>query len=429
MQTKTYFASSVPAALDVARKELGPEAMLLNSRPASADSRAFGRLEVTFAYEPRKVEEPQSRPQARFEGTSAPRFDAWPEVRPELRHEPRPARAQGRPAESFAAEETFRTTRSSRSSDPGEMDDLRRQVEALRVAVGGQPPSSQAAPQQSFTQSPAALPVRSSLQGAWGSENDSVMVARLRRNGISEGLARELAEAAATNGGDRAGALIEEIRRRIPAAGFTEWHPGETRIIAFVGPSGRGKTTSLVKVAVKFGLARRIPVRIYQVGGHGVGCQEQMARYAAILGVPFFASESLESLNLSLSGDGWKGLVLLDTPGISPAATGDIQELGRFFARRPEIERHLVLRADARSADMTYMVSRFSAMGPLRLLFTGTEESLTTGSMVETMIVTGLGSTFSGTGQEIPEDMEETDIDRLARSVCGDRAMSAPAAG
>jgi flagellar biosynthesis protein FlhF len=137
----------------------------------------------------------------------------------------------------------------------------------------------------------------------------------------------------------------------------------------------------------------------------------------------------LESLNLSLSGDGWKGLVLLDTPGISPSATGDIQELGRFFARRPEIEPHLVLRADARSADMTYMVSRFSAMGPLRLLFTGTEESLTTGSMVETMIVTGLGSTFMGNGQEIPEDIEESNIDRLARSVCGDRAMSAPAAG
>ena len=72
MQTKTYFASSVPAALDVARKELGPDAMLLNSKPADADARAFGRLEVTFAYEPRKIEEPPSRPDARFEGTAPP---------------------------------------------------------------------------------------------------------------------------------------------------------------------------------------------------------------------------------------------------------------------------------------------------------------------------------------------------------------------
>ncbi len=51
MQTKTYFASNVPAALEVARKELGEEAMLLNSKPASEAARPFGRLEVTFAYE------------------------------------------------------------------------------------------------------------------------------------------------------------------------------------------------------------------------------------------------------------------------------------------------------------------------------------------------------------------------------------------
>ena len=53
MQTKTYFASSVPAALEVARKELGEDAMLVTSKPASAEARPFGRLEVTFAYDPK----------------------------------------------------------------------------------------------------------------------------------------------------------------------------------------------------------------------------------------------------------------------------------------------------------------------------------------------------------------------------------------
>jgi hypothetical protein len=52
METKTHSASNVPAALDLARRELGAEAMLLNSKPASADMRSFGRLEVTFAYDP-----------------------------------------------------------------------------------------------------------------------------------------------------------------------------------------------------------------------------------------------------------------------------------------------------------------------------------------------------------------------------------------
>ena len=80
MQTKTYFASSVSAAMDVARRELGPEAMLVTSRPAPEDVRAFGRLEVTFAWEPgaaavpaasfdrlQAVEKPQTRGQGGLE--------------------------------------------------------------------------------------------------------------------------------------------------------------------------------------------------------------------------------------------------------------------------------------------------------------------------------------------------------------------------
>lgn len=412
MQTKTYFASSVPAALDVARKELGPEAMLLNSKPAAAESRAFGRLEVTFAYEPPREE--AQRPVGRFDLGPEPRLDARAEFRPETRTAPPP----NRPEAPFAVPAALRQPRSSRADN--DLEELRRQVEALRAAVGGGSEYAQPAP---------ARPARVPFPGSWGRDNDHPMVMRMQRNGVSESLARELVEAAAARGGDTQGNLMDEICRRIGPARFEEWHAGETRMMAFVGPAGRGKTTSLVKIAVKFGIAHRVPVRIYQVGSHGVGCQEQLARYATILGVPYFASESLESLNLSLTGDGWRGLVLLDTPGISPAATGDLQDLGRFFARRPEIERHLVLRADTRSADMSYMVSRFSALGNLRLLFTGAEEALTTGAMVETMISTGLGSTFSGTGQDIPDDLEELDIARLARSVCTERAMAVPAAG
>lgn len=374
MQTKTYFASSVPAALDVARKELGGEAMLLNSKPAPAESRAFGRLEVTFAYEPRRREE---APEA--------------EIRP-LRNLVRPE-AGPRPGGS-------------------ELEDLRRQVEALRVAVGGT---------GSRRESPGG-PEGFDSRPLGGIEDNRGAIARLMRNGVSEALAHDLAGAR-----QGAGGLVDEIVSRIPSAPFGEVKPGDTRVLALCGPAGRGKTTSLVKVAMKYGIARRVPVRIYQAGSHGVGCMEQMARYAAILGVPFMACESAESVNLSLSGDGWKGLILIDTPGVAPSDSAGLDELARLFSRRPEIERHLVLRSEARSADMAYVVSRYAALGPLRLLFTGVEESLSTGAMVETMIAHRLGASFFGTGQQIPDDIEETDIPRLARSVCSEGAMSAMA--
>jgi flagellar biosynthesis protein FlhF len=250
----------------------------------------------------------------------------------------------------------------------------------------------------------------------------------LTESGLDPALAREIAQAAARRPGDRTDALVHELAGRIPQASFPDMKPGESRTLAFIGPPGRGKSTTLVKIAMRFGVGARVPVRIYSAGAHGVGCQEQMARYATILGVPFQAFESVESLGLALDGDGWKGLALIDTPGLAPADRAETAELARFFARRPEIERHLVLRADGRSADMLHVVSRFSALQPSRLVFTGADEMLSAGAMVDTMIRAKLPAVFAGTGQQIPNDLELVDAARLARSLFEEGALAAMAA-
>lgn len=311
MQTKAYFASSVPAALEVARQELGENALLVGSRPAPMEAQRFGRLEVTFAWDPSK---------------------------------------------QASSEQTMQEHR----QPANEMDEIRQQLSALRRAVG-----------------------RSELAGP----------------GLAISSARDIAG-------------------RIPVAPFVEMKAGECRTLAFIGPPGRGKTTSLVKIALQFGLARRVPVRIYSTGAHAIGAQEQIARYAAILGTPFQTCESLASLNLALNGDGWKGLILIDTPGISPADRNELDELTRFLAGRAEIEKHLVLRADAAPAEMSHTMSRFAGLAPSRLLFTGIDEALQLNAVVETLIAGSVPATFCGTGQQIPEDLEEVSADRLARAVC-----------
>lgn len=345
MQTKVYFASSVPAALEVARQELGEEAMLVSSRPAPAEARQYGRLEVTFAWNPSEAAAPGDT-----------RLDE---------------QLLGKPPTS-------------------QMDEIRQQLAALRLAVGGHANSNA-----------RRIPTE-----------DSWVAGKLIENGLSRAMAEEIASEAADKPGDPEAAAICALTRRIPVAA-----PSESRVIAFIGPAGRGKTTSLVKIAMESGLSRRIPVRIYTAGAHGIGANEQMARFAAILGTPWQACESLASLDLALNGDQWKGLVLIDTPGISPADTNELSELARFFTARPEIERHLVLRAEATSADMQDVISRFSGMKPTRLLFTGLDEASSAASMVETLIRSGIPAAFAGTGHTIPEDLAELNPERLARCV------------
>jgi flagellar biosynthesis protein FlhF len=344
MQTKTYFASSVPAALETARRELGADALLLNSRPAPLDVRHLGRLEVTFASE--RIETAPSKPC---------------------------------------------TEAATRSKPPAsDLDEIRQQLSALRHAIDrGRGPTR---------------------EGSW-------IVDRLADSGLDPTIAQEIGSASARRPGDPEAEAIEELSRHIPVAPFLEMKPGESRTLALIGPPGRGKTTSLIKIGVRFGLARRIPVRIYSAGPHGVGQQEQMARYAAILGVPHFASESLEILNLSLNGEGWKGLRLIDTPGLSPQDDNGLRAFGTFFSNRSDIERHLVLRADTRSADMLHVLSRFRPLEPTHLLFTGLDEALNPVSIVNILIHGGVPAGFIGTGQQIPEDLEELSPSTLARSI------------
>ncbi|MDQ1471885.1 MAG: flagellar biosynthesis protein FlhF [Bryobacterales bacterium] len=386
MQTKTYFASSVPAALEVARKELGADAMLVSSRPAPLEMRGFGRLEVTFAFDPKPAEAP------------APRHAPVPVVAP--------AAAPG-------------AGRYGRS----ELDDIRQQLAALRDAVGHAGPAG-----------PAASGFRDYVSAAGAAleramDSHAPLVARLCANGLEQETARSIVTAAWRVPGDMQQALVDELSGRLRVTPFAEMKQGENRTLALMGPPGRGKTTTLVKIAVQYGLAKRVPVRIYSAGAHGIGGQEQMARYAAILGVPFHAFESLDSLHLALNGDGWRGLILIDTPGLSRSEGPEMAALAGFFARRPEMEKHLVLRSDARVADMIHMVSGFASLGPSHLLFTGLDEALALGSVPEVLLRTGMPTAFAGTGQQIPDHIEDANAARWARMICmGDPLAIAAAA-
>src|SRR5580698_5727956 len=62
IRLKSYFATCVTDAMDMARKDLGPDALWLDSRPPPPEARHLGPLEVVFgeSTESTKKEEPTS---------------------------------------------------------------------------------------------------------------------------------------------------------------------------------------------------------------------------------------------------------------------------------------------------------------------------------------------------------------------------------
>src|SRR5579884_3610972 len=78
MKTKSYFADSVEAAIRQAHEELGADAMLVESRTASADMRRLGRFEVVVGV-------PDSGPEISRLRNAAPAVSPREELSTELK--------------------------------------------------------------------------------------------------------------------------------------------------------------------------------------------------------------------------------------------------------------------------------------------------------------------------------------------------------
>jgi flagellar biosynthesis protein FlhF len=364
MRIKSYFAASVQEAIERARQELGIEAMLISSKKTGPEASRLGAYEVVFGVTGE---------------TTAPR------------PEPRST-----------------TVRPSESSDPvaRELSDLRKQIENVRRSVSRQTYS----PASGLPRSPELTELYELLIGAEFSDDtaqelvqavaDRVSGVDLTRPGA--GNRRHFAPEMLT------GTLREEIEQSFEIAPELAVTGAGQRIIAFVGPSGAGKTTSLAKVAAKFGLGKRIPVEIISIDTLRIGGSEQLGAYARIMGVGFQALSGVAALERALEEvRPTTKLVLIDTPGLGRVDTDEATQIQTFLSRNPHIEVQLVLPATLRNSTMTSLLKRFAEFRPTELLFTHFDEVDAPGAVLDPAIRSRLPISFLGTGQQIPDDLVE----------------------
>lgn len=190
------------------------------------------------------------------------------------------------------------------------------------------------------------------------------------------------------------------------------------KVVAFVGPTGVGKTTTLAKLAARFSLIERKKVAMVTADTYRIAATEQLKTYGKIMGIPVEVADSSDEITKILTKYKNMDLVLLDTAGRSPSSDDQLEELKQFIARSQADEIHLVLSATTKYFDMIRIIERFGSVVPInRMIFTKLDETRFYGAFLNLMNNFQIPLSFYATGQNVPDDLEVPEAKSLAERI------------
>lgn len=190
---------------------------------------------------------------------------------------------------------------------------------------------------------------------------------------------------------------------------------GRPKIVALIGTTGVGKTTTIAKIAARFVLEKGVSVALITADTYRISAVDQLRTYSDIIGLPLEIVYSAAELKSAIKKHKDKKLILIDTAGRSQNNEYQMQELKEFLEEDPSIEKHLVLSATTKERDAEKIMERFSACRPDRVLFTKTDETDNLGFIVNLLFDRRIALSYFTNGQSVPDDIEPARPEVLAR--------------
>jgi flagellar biosynthesis protein FlhF len=458
---RTFKAASMQQALEIVRREMGPEAVILHTREIPPPRflrwrKSRERVEVTAGTgvnvrTPRALQKPPAAsppaaPRAAYR-VSQESLAPPPPLLPATGSAARsryPAAGAGNNLVPAANQPSYRTVPASSGlvSSPLAANGMAANISGMTTEA---PRQTSTAPGQtehqtvisrqlSSIQEMVAKLTRESLQKVEDIPGELFQLyTELIDVEVEEELARDLihnlkqsasgeqlADAAASKA--RLRAMVEAEVRCAPPIVAT---PGKRRVVALVGATGVGKTTTIAKLAANFRLRDGIRMGLVTVDTYRIAAVEQLRTYAEIIDLPMKVVTSPREMRRALDELSGLDLVLIDTAGRSPRDELKIQELKGLFAEAQVDEVHLVLSLVASPKSLQAAAEKFAPAGTTAMILTKLDEAVGMGSLLSVARRVPLPVSYLTTGQDVPDDIEHASARRVARLILGEESLFA----
>jgi flagellar biosynthesis protein FlhF len=190
-------------------------------------------------------------------------------------------------------------------------------------------------------------------------------------------------------------------------------------VVALVGPTGVGKTTTIAKLAANLKVREKRGVGLVTIDTYRIAAVDQLKKYADILGSPLRVVSSPEDMQEALHSMREFEYILIDTAGRSPNDTLKLNELKSFLAAANPDEVHLVLSSTASQLCVELAISRFADVRTDKVIFTKLDEAAHVGVVLNVLHKLNKSLSYVTTGQDVPKDIEVGRGRRLARMILG----------
>jgi flagellar biosynthesis protein FlhF len=180
----------------------------------------------------------------------------------------------------------------------------------------------------------------------------------------------------------------------------------QPRYWTFIGPTGVGKTTTIAKLAAKFGLMEKLQVGLISMDNQRLGAHNQLAAYGRLTGQPLIVVHRRQELLEAMEKMGDLDLILIDTAGRSPYAPALQKELQESLGDLPELEHHLVLSATTKESNLINAIKRFSILPISSYIITKLDETNDFSGIFNQLCRHRVPVSYLTAGQQVPEDIE-----------------------